>query len=412
MSRIRVLELSTLFGGIARSRAYRIADRAEPLDYDGSTLWLDFTTNTLDSRCTFTRSTTATYINAQGYVTSAAVNTPRFEYDPTTFSSEGLLIEAQTINYLPYSQGLIGTGWSTGGICTRTANYATGPDGVALSATRLEMSYSGGEGRTYYASAYTTLPHTTSIWLKSNTGSNQTVRLWNTSGTPVSCTVTPTWQRFSSVSVFGTSLPGYFYLENPSTTTAVDILAWGAQLEAGSGVSSYIPTTTSTATRAADFCSIEDISSLAYSTTAGSMLYVGSFTKVNSVSYPWRAGFTKQSTDERTFGFLTNSLGSSIEAKGVGATPTASVSQSISTNTEYKIAWSLNTALSTGEVRKSSNGSAVSVSGATALTATGSPTYFMFGQKGYELYFPSGTIKTFKYWPTTLDDLTIQGLTS
>ena len=225
---------------------------------DGSTLTLDFTTGVLDPRLTFTRASTGTFINSSGNVATASNNVARFDHDPTTLAPRGLLIEGTATNYLPFSQGLVGTGWFTGGICTKTQNYATGPDGVANSATRLEMSYSGGEGRTYYASSYTTLPHTNSVWLKSNTGSNQTVRLWNTSGTPVTCTVTPTWQRFQSVNTTGTSLPGYFYLENPSSTVAVDILAWGAQLEAGSGASSYIPTGASTVQRLADNCYIYD----------------------------------------------------------------------------------------------------------------------------------------------------------
>jgi hypothetical protein len=223
---------------------------------DGSTLTLDFTTGVLDSRLTFTRASTGTFINASGNVATASNNVARFDYDPTTLAPRGLLIEGSATNLLPNSQTLSGTGWFTGGICTRTSNYATGPDGIANSATRLEMSFSGGVGRTYYDSGYTTLPQTMSVWLKSNTGSNQTVNLWNTSGTPVSCTVTPTWKRFQSVSTTGSSLPGYFYFENPSTTVAVDILAWGAQLEAGSGASSYIPTVASTVQRLADFCTI------------------------------------------------------------------------------------------------------------------------------------------------------------
>ena len=230
---------------------------------DSATLNVDFTSMTnggqlANAGFTFTNATTTarTYINSSGLVATATTNEPRFDHDPTTLAPRGLLIEGSATNLLPNSQTLSGTGWFTGGICTRTSNYATGPDGIANSATRLEMSFSGGVGRTYYDSGYTTLPQTMSVWLKSNTGSNQTVNLWNTSGTPVSCTVTPTWQRFQSVSTTGSSLPGYFYFENPSTTVAVDILAWGAQLEAGSGASSYIPTGASTVQRLADNCSI------------------------------------------------------------------------------------------------------------------------------------------------------------
>jgi hypothetical protein len=142
------------------------------------------------------------------------------------------------------------------------------------------------------------------------------------------------------------------------------------------------------------------------------MYYEGRFSKLNTASFPWRMGFTTESGDHRVFGLLTNSGGSSIEAKGPSSTPTASVSVSLALNTDYKLAWSMDTALATGEIRSSRNGGVVSVSSATALTVTGTPTYFMFGQKGYGQYFPAGTIKAAKYWPTTLPDAQLQVLTT
>jgi hypothetical protein len=157
---------------------------------------------------------------------------------------------------------------------------------------------------------------------------------------------------------------------------------------------------------------MDNITSLQYSTTNGSMYYEGRFSKLNTSSFPWRMGFTTESGDHRVFGFLTNSGGSSVEAKGPSSTPTASVSVSLALNTDYKLAWSMDTALATGEVRRSSNGGAVSVSSASALTVTGTPTYFMFGQKGYGAFFPAGTIKAAKYWPTTLPDAQLQAITA
>ena len=397
---------------------------------DGSTLSLDFTTGVLDSRLSFTRSTTATYINSQGYVTTMAAaptNDPtkaRFDYDPTTLTPRGLLIEGSAINYVLRSTvNPFSSPWSSAGtnLPIPSVDYTGGgfaPDNTTYP-TRIQFGISSGgspsriiQQTTYTTNPTTANPYTVSVWMKSNTaGTNYTINIYGTSGNN-SVTVTPTWQRFTVVNTSGTSLVGYIYISNESTSVAADISVWGVQLEAGSGASSYIPTGASTGNRAADKCSIENISSLNYSTTNGSMYYEGRFTKVNTASYPWRAGFTKELGDERCFGFLTNSAGSSVEAKGPGATPTASVAQTIAANTNYKLAWSLDATLSTGEVRKSSNGTAVSVSGASDLTVTGSPTYFMFGQKGYEDYYPNGTIKGFKYWPITLSDTQLQALTT
>jgi len=52
----------------------------------GASLSLDFTSGnqTLDSRITFTRASTATRVNRSGVIESVAINTPRFTYDPVT----------------------------------------------------------------------------------------------------------------------------------------------------------------------------------------------------------------------------------------------------------------------------------------------------------------------------------------
>jgi hypothetical protein len=50
-------------------------------------------TTTLDSRITFTRSTTATFVGSDGLIQTAAINAPRFDYDPVTLAPKGLLIE-------------------------------------------------------------------------------------------------------------------------------------------------------------------------------------------------------------------------------------------------------------------------------------------------------------------------------
>jgi len=57
-------------------------------------------TTSLDSRVTFTRTTTATVTGSNGAIQSSAINEPRFDYDPTTLTPKGLLIEEQRINLL------------------------------------------------------------------------------------------------------------------------------------------------------------------------------------------------------------------------------------------------------------------------------------------------------------------------
>lgn len=64
----------------------------------GPTLDLDFLLGTLPSTVTFTRSSTATYFGSTGALATAAINEPRFDYNPATLALRGLLIEEQRTN--------------------------------------------------------------------------------------------------------------------------------------------------------------------------------------------------------------------------------------------------------------------------------------------------------------------------
>jgi hypothetical protein len=183
--------------------------------------------------------------------------------------------------------------------------------------------------------------------------------------------------------------------------TYTDFYVWGAQVELGSGASSYIPTGASQVTRNADLCYMSDISSLSYSATNGSMFYEGSFSKINSAAYPTRMGFLTAAGGDPAFEIFVN--GTTIFS-GIRSVPANNeITRTIATNTNYKFATSFNAAASS-QVRCSINGAAVVGSGSSALTATRTPTVFGFTRSGYELYFPSGTIKSAKYWNTTLTD--------
>ena len=84
---------------------------------------LDFTTASLDSRVTFTRSgNTATVTNSSGVIAAINANLPRFDYDPTTLVCKGLLIEDARTNVLVNSL-IDGTNLSTQLITTTAVAY-------------------------------------------------------------------------------------------------------------------------------------------------------------------------------------------------------------------------------------------------------------------------------------------------
>jgi len=383
-------------------------------------------------------------VNAyQPSLAAVAYQAPRFDYDPTELTPRGLLIEGSASTLNQYSEDFSNAYWSKPNASVSSTSV-TGPDNVAGTTRRivednttnqhgLRRSFSMTSGVTYTMSVfvkpgsydlfgfemYASASNNAKAEVTSISGNTHTV----TSASGVNATLARTpmaasgWYRYALTFTSTATQSGDFNILIKQTnsyagngTNYMDV--YGFMLEPGFGASSYIPTGANTGNRAEDLCVMDNITSLQYSTTNGSMYYEGRFSKLNTASFPWRMGFTTESGDHRVFGLLTNSAGSSIEAKGPSSTPTASVGVSLALNTDYKLAWGMDTSLATGEVRRFINGGAVSVSGATALTVTGTPTYFMFGQKGYGLWFPSGTIKAAKYWPTTLSDTQLQAITT
>jgi len=95
-------------------------------------LLLDFANSkTLDPRITFTRNSTATYVDELGVIKTAASGEARFDHDPATGESLGLLIEEerenfnnQSVDFSVYSEH------PTAGLTVRTANAGIAPDGT------------------------------------------------------------------------------------------------------------------------------------------------------------------------------------------------------------------------------------------------------------------------------------------
>jgi len=65
----------------------------------------------LDPRITFTRGSTGTYFGSDGLMRTAAANEPRFDHDPVTGQSLGLLVEESRQNLLTYSNDYYFFSW-------------------------------------------------------------------------------------------------------------------------------------------------------------------------------------------------------------------------------------------------------------------------------------------------------------
>lgn len=153
-------------------------------------------------------------------------------------------------NLALYSQDFDNAAWvnqvaGTGVAPTRTANFATAPDGT-MTADRLQFSLGGGTTTadfSYIAQAIIPLNivHTGSFYVKLNSGTADIyVRTGNGSAT---YTVTSSWTRVevactaaNTSSQFAIGLRGG---QTPANTNTADILVWGAQLVPGSTAQTY-----------------------------------------------------------------------------------------------------------------------------------------------------------------------------
>ena len=106
-------------------------------------LRLDFANaRALDPRITFTRASTATYVGANGLIKTAGEDEPRFDHDPATGESLGLLIEETRANIYKYSNLMNPTGNSVPS--NFTANAGTAPDGTNTALKLTEKPSSDG----------------------------------------------------------------------------------------------------------------------------------------------------------------------------------------------------------------------------------------------------------------------------
>jgi hypothetical protein len=110
-------------------------------------LLLDFSNSlSLGPLVTFSRSTTATYTNSSGILTSANIDTSRFGYNPTTLQSLGLFLEESRTNILLNSL-LNGTNLSTQTVTTTAVPYTLsfyGTGTIVLSGTNVSTQVGTG----------------------------------------------------------------------------------------------------------------------------------------------------------------------------------------------------------------------------------------------------------------------------
>jgi len=387
---------------------------------------------TLDSRITFTRASTGTYVGADGLVKTATTNEARFDHNPTTGESLGLLVEEARTN-LALQSNQFNTTW-TNADTSETSAAGIAPDGTN---TAWELKDSLDITPTIHGLLQTVsfvsgTSYTFTCWMKAGTltqggfafpaaafttGLSCRVDLStgsiiaSSSGLSTSTTVYANgWVRVISVATATASVASSItirILNNANSyigTGTGTILIWGAQLEAGAFATSYIPTTTATVTRAADVASITGTNfSSWYNQTEGTVF--GQFLRTASTN-------TQQG---RVFSFNDGTNTNLLEIyQTAGSNPsaqiTATTSQAIWTPSGFTVGTSIKEVL--GYQLNNSNAS-FNGSAETLDTVCNMPTLTQarIGDRQDGVRALNGTIQRLTYWPVRLANPTLQAIT-
>lgn len=223
------------------------------------------------------------YVNATGTIVAGSANIPRYTYNPATLQPRGLLVENTATNLCLDSQTPGALTW-TRLTSTITADSTTAPDGTTTADSLVEDATAASEHTGFQSISFTTgTRYTVSIWAKANSRgilwmelpasvftaacrvyfNLSTGAVGTASGSPVHNAIEAYpngWYRcsFSKVSTATTSgsvVVGLCITNGTPSYNgdgASNIFIWGAQVEATSSASSYIPTTGATQTRTGD----------------------------------------------------------------------------------------------------------------------------------------------------------------
>ena len=362
---------------------------------DGSTLSLDFTTGVLDPRVSFTRSTNATYINSSGYVTSAAINEARFDYDPTASTPKGLLIEASAINLLNWSESFATSGGTNNNWADTSITRTTGQADPANGTTAIRFTASAGNATVISSAAIgTSAQRTFSVWLRRVTGTGNIQYTTDNGTTWTTQAITSSWVRYTFAATTAAQRVG---IQIVTGGNAIEM--WGAQLEAGSGASSYIPTGANQATRSADDCQLLDLATMGFNASAGT-IFTDVGVRLNTGSQRNYTFLPASGTNNQIFegsgtAFHVYSNGSFVAQLGSSPLSASKIAAAYAVN-DYAV---------------SVNGGAVSTDTAGALP-TSLTKLTIGGSIANAAAYANGCIRTFKYWPTRLPDATLKSLST
>lgn len=415
--------------------------------FAGASLDLNFAvTKNIGPLVTFTRASTATFIDSAGVLQTAATDVPRFDHNPTTGESLGLLVEEQRTNSIRNNTmvgavagtpGTLPTNWADGmsaganGITRSVVGTGT-ENGIAYLDYRLSGTATAAFNVNLFADSQTSIAALSgqtwaqSVYVKLASGSltgissiNNQLCENNVGGTFLVSTnvqFVPTGAALitqrsvitRTLNNASTAWVNALLQININSGVAIDItLRIGLpQLEQGAFATSVIPTTTAAATRSADVASITGTNfSSWYNQTQGTL-------------YAKSAGITTRAFSGASFGIasLNDGTGNNenrLRYRTAGSTGAivlvSNVLQFDSSPTGVLTApgaASLAVAYAASNFGSAGNGG-TPTQGSSGTVPTVSQLQIGADSGGYL----NGTISRLSFWPSRLPNSTLQAIT-
>jgi hypothetical protein len=388
----------------------------------------------------YTPTTTQPITNYIPALQTAASGDARFDHDPITGESKGFLIEEQRTNLLTYSEQFDNAAWTK----TRssiTSNIVVAPDGTLtgdklVEDTSVTLNHRVEDNATVTNSNPVTFtvfakagerPRTVIQLVDTGTGANGVTATFNlSSGTVVGTAINGSgagasaqifdagngWYRCSvtgTTNGSGTGVICRVYIDNGTSSTYTGdgysgIYIWGAQLEAGSFPTSYIPTVASQVTRSPDAASLTGTNFSSWYRQDEGTVFVQSQTDLSSIG---KVFWTLSD------GVFANSMYLSTDTSNVlGMAPdTSPTFLGINLGAYTGLYTSVAFGFESGSASASKDGAAAVVDSSVFPQPTINRLQIGAAGWGSPSIYLNGHIKKLAYYPKRLSNATLQALT-
>ena len=360
-------------------------------------------------------------------------NTPRFDHDPDTGECKGLLIEPSRTNYAVYSTTVSNEYGSyynmiNGAVLVNNAGVA--PDGTNTATKMYPASSGAARGiEDIYALPGSSASWTTSIYVKA-AGHTGWIGLYGVNGSAIAHFNPSTgtkggttsggaitdydiidagngWYRiYITMTKDPSSGTEYFYIYFGDSDGSVSvthsgtngILMWGLQVEQGSFPTSYIPTSSASVTRGADFTTLlEDDFTDAISQTEGTLIV--EYDNVTSDGYV----LSLDGSGGNKIGMVNNNSYQLMGTAGGSSQGTTDNGTLLSGTNRFALAYKLN------DTAISINGNTATVDTSYTLPTT---TFMSIGHRQYQYDHLGSCIARIMYYNTRLPNSQLKTLST